>query len=61
VSSPTSRWLITERLWWWRNSMGSSTVMMWRGFVSLMMSTSEASDVDFPRTGRTGHEHEASA
>jgi len=39
---------------------GSSTVMMWRGFVSLMMSTSEEA-MSTSRTGRTGHEHEASA
>ena len=48
VSSPTSRWLTTAILWLWRNSIGSSTVMMWHGLVALMMSTSDASVVDLP-------------
>ena len=48
VSSPTSRWLTTAVLWWWRYSMGSSTDMMWIGLVELMMSMSAASVVDLP-------------
>ena len=39
---------MTDRLWWWRNSIGSSTVTMCSGLVRLMMSISEASEVDFP-------------
>ncbi len=48
MSSPTSRWLMIDRLWLWRNSIGSSTVTMCSGLVRLMMSTSDASDVDLP-------------
>ena len=48
ASWPTSRWLTMQRLWWWRNSIGSSIVMMWSVRVRLISSISEASVVDLP-------------
>jgi hypothetical protein len=40
--------VMIDRLWSWRNSMGSSTVTMCSGLVRLMMSISDASVVDLP-------------
>ena len=48
VSSPTSRWLTTQRLCRCRNSIGSSTVMMWPARSRFAMSTIAASVVDLP-------------
>ena len=44
----TCRWFTSASLFWWTNSTGSSTVMMWQGRVSLIRSMSAASVVDFP-------------
>ncbi len=48
VSDPSSRWFTIDRLWLWRNSIGSSTVTMCSGLVRLMMSINEARVVDLP-------------
>ena len=48
VSWPTSRWLISERLSWCRNSIGSSIVTTCRARVELMWSIIAASVVDLP-------------
>ena len=48
VSMPTSRWLMIDFLSSWRNSIGSSTVTMWRRRVELMWSIIAASVVDLP-------------
>ena len=48
VSSPTSRWLMTERLSRCRYSIGSSIVTMCLERVWLMWSTIAASVVDLP-------------
>ena len=48
LSSPISRWLTAESLWWCTYSTGSSIVRMWHARVSLMRSMMEASVVDFP-------------
>ncbi len=48
MSSPTSRWLTMQPLWRWRNSIGSSTVMMWSLRVRFAWSTTGASVVDLP-------------
>ena len=59
VSSPTSRWLTTQPWCRWRNSIGSSTVMMWsrRGAVGEVDERGERRGLAGP--GRAGHEHEA--
>ena len=48
ASVPTSRWLTMQRLWRWRNSIGSSIVMMWSWRVRLISSITAASVVDLP-------------
>ena len=48
VSSPTSLWLTTAVLWVCRYSIGSSTDMIWRALVWLIMSIREARVVDLP-------------
>ena len=45
---PTSRWLMIDCLSSCRNSIGSSTVTMWRRRVELMWSIIAASVVDLP-------------
>ena len=41
-------WLTIAVVWWWRNSIGSSTVMMCKGLVWLMMLIRDASVVVLP-------------
>ena len=48
ASEPSSRWLTMHFLCRWRNSIGSSIVMMCSSRVSLMTSIIEASVVDLP-------------
>ena len=48
VSAPTSRWFTMQLLCLCRNSIGSSTVMMWPCRSVLTTSTIEASVVDLP-------------
>ena len=48
ASEPISRWLTMHFLWPWRNSIGSSTVMMCSSRVSLISSIIAASEVDLP-------------
>src|SRR3954447_19199736 len=48
VSIPTSRWLMSDCLSRWRNSIGSSIVTMCRARVELMWSIIAASVVDLP-------------
>ncbi len=48
MSDPTSRWLTMHLTWRWRNSIGSSIVMMCAERSRLTMSTIAASDVDLP-------------
>ena len=48
ASGPISRWLTMQRLWRWRNSIGSSMVMMWSSRVRLISSITAASVVDLP-------------
>ena len=48
VSVPTSRWLMVAWLAWWRYSIGSSIVMMWIGFSSLIFRMIAARVVDLP-------------
>ena len=48
ASGPISRWLTMQRLCRWRNSIGSSIVMMWSALDSLISSMSAASVVDLP-------------
>ena len=48
VSSPTSRWLTSDFWLPCRNSIGSSTVMMWSARVLFTRSMSAASVVDLP-------------
>ena len=48
ASAPISRWLTMQRLWLWRNSIGSSIVRMCSSRSSLMMSIIDASVVDLP-------------
>ncbi len=48
VSTPTSRWVISDFCDTCAYSTGSSTVMMWPAEVRLRWSTMAASEVDFP-------------
>jgi len=48
ASEPSSRWLTMHFLCMWRNSIGSSTVMMCSSREALIRSISEASVVDLP-------------
>ncbi len=48
VSTSSSRWLMIDFLSRWRNSTGSSTVMMCSARTELMKSIIAASEVDFP-------------
>ena len=48
ASPPSSRWLTMHFLCRWRNSIGSSMVMMWSSRVSLISLIIEASVVDLP-------------
>ena len=48
ASVPISRWLTMQFLWRWRNSIGSSIVMMWSSRVRLISSITAASVVDLP-------------
>ena len=48
VSAPTSRWFTMHCWCLWRNSIGSSTVMMWAERSRFTMSTMPARLVDFP-------------
>ena len=48
ASVPSSRWLITQRLWAWTNSIGSSIVTMCSSRVWLISSIIAASEVDLP-------------
>ena len=48
ASGPISRWLTMQRLCRWRNSIGSSMVMMWSSRVRLISSITAASVVDLP-------------
>jgi hypothetical protein len=57
--APSSRWLTRHRLCEWRNSIGSSMVMMCSSRVSLISLIIEASVVDLPEPVGPGDEHEA--
>ena len=58
ASAPSSRWLTMHFLCRCRNSIGSSIVMMCSSRVSLITSTSDASDVDLPEPVGPVDEHQ---
>ena len=59
ASEPISRWLTMHFLWPWRNSIGSSMVMMCSSRVALISSIDRGQRGRLARAGRARDEHEA--